>query len=130
VVVQLAPLVSLLASLVTLAYVVVTEWRRAAADGSRPSPAAFLRRLRTFLSTAAAALLVAGVVHVALGFVSLDALALPAWLVAVVVVVMTGATQAMPGETFEEKLRRADAELRASGPAGTVRERDDGEEGS
>ena len=133
VVAQLAPAVSLLVSAGTLAYVVVTEWRQATADGSGPSPGAFLRRLRTFLSTAAAALLVAGTLHVLLGFVSLDGLALPVWLAAVLVVVMTGATQAMPGDTFEEKLQRADAELRANGPTSTeppVRERDDGEKGS
>jgi hypothetical protein len=118
---QLAPWVSLLASLFTFGYVVLQEWRQyteSTADSGR-SLGRFLARLDTFVYTAVAMLCLAGAVHYLLTFTPFTVLAVPVWLLAVFVVLATGATQAMPGEDFEDKLQRADRELRTeSGAAG------------
>jgi hypothetical protein len=50
-------------------------------------------------------------------------LVVPIWLLAVFIILATGATQAMPGEDFEDKLERADRALQAGseevpGPTG------------
>jgi fatty acid desaturase len=119
---QLAPWASLLASLLTLVYVGVQEWRQygdSTADAGR-SLGQFAARLDTFVYTAITMLFVAALVHYALTFTSVTFLVVPVWLVAVFIVVATGATQAMPGEDFEDKLERADRDLRAESEATTA----------
>jgi hypothetical protein len=116
---QLAPWVSLLVSLFTFGYVAIREWQQygeSTASGDR-SLAQFLARLDTFVYTALPILAVAAILHYALTFTPVAFLAIPVWLLAVFVIVATGATQAMPGEDFEDKLERADRELRAESEA-------------
>ncbi len=93
-----------------LVYVTVHEWRER--GDTAASVPAFVATLWPFLSTAAAMLGLAGLLHAVLWF-TVDVLVVPVWLLAVFVVVATGFTQTMPGETFEEKLEQADADLRA-----------------
>jgi Flp pilus assembly protein TadB len=117
---RLAPWASLLASALTLVYVTIREWRRLTqgdtAGGDR-SLARLASRLDTFVYTALAALFVAAVLHILLLLTPVSFLVVPVWLLAVFVVLSTGATQAMPGDSFEEKLELADEELRADSNA-------------
>jgi hypothetical protein len=129
---RLAPWASLLASLLTLVYVTVQEWRhhRDGTDGGDRSFAQFVSRLDVFVYTALAMLFVAALLHYLLLFTPFTFLVVPVWLLAVFVVVATGATQAMPGDDFEDKLQRADRELRAESGATGSGDVSDGESAS
>ena len=119
---RLAPWASLLASLLTLVYVTIREWRQRESESDAEAQAGgdsdgsvvqLVSRLDVFVYTALSMLLVAALLHYLLLLTPLTFLVVPVWLLAVFVILATGATQAMPGEDFESKLKRADRELRA-----------------
>jgi len=114
---RLAPWASLLASLLTLVYVTIQEWRQRESgsqsesetkdqtDGdSDGSVVQVVSRLDVFVYTTLAMLFVAALLHYLLLFTPVTFLAVPVWLFALFVILATGATQAMPGEDFEDKL--------------------------
>jgi len=133
---RLAPWASLLASLLTLVYVTIQEWRQresgsqsesesdSRTDGdSAGSVVQVVSRLDVFVYTTLAMLFLAALLHYLLLFTPFTFLVVPVWLLAVFVILATGATQAMPGEDFEDKLERADRALQAGSEA-TARSRD------
>ena len=141
---RLAPWASLLASLLTLVYVTIQEWRQRESgsqsenesesdsegqtDGdSDDSVVQVVSRLDVFVYTTLAMLFVAALLHYLLLFTPFTFLVVPVWLLAVFVILATGATQAMPGEDFEDKLERADRALQA-GSETTARSLAEGEQ--
>lgn len=108
---QLAPWASLAASVLTLVYVGVQEWRRypQAADtpnsrNNRPSLGELVSGATLFLLVTVSMLFLAGLAHYLLLFTPATVLIVPVWLLALFVIVSVGLIETMPGETFEEKV--------------------------
>jgi NADH:ubiquinone oxidoreductase subunit 6 (subunit J) len=123
---QVAPWVSLLASILTFVYVGLREWRRVPGnDGApaqrrnRPSLGEIVASADLFLMVAISMLFMAAVAHYLLSLTPASFLVVPVWLLALFVVVVVGLIQTMPGETFEEKVERFTERLGSDIEAGS-----------
>ena len=108
---QLSPWVSVLASVLTILYVGIEEWRRylrsnPTSDRARRRPPLghVIARADVFLLVTVTMLFLASLAHYLLSHTLAAFLVGPVWLLTVFVVVVTGVIQTMPGERFDEKL--------------------------
>jgi energy-coupling factor transporter transmembrane protein EcfT len=105
---QIAPWVSLVASLCSLVYVGI-QIRHPSGDDSetdreRRGFGDVVAQSQIFLVIAASMLLFAGAVHYVLWLFSVPAFAGPVWMVAAFVIVFMAVIETTPGDTFEERV--------------------------
>lgn len=109
---QLAPWISLVASICSLVYVGTQMWRQPSHADGEPFPGderrstlgSVVARSQLFLLAAVSMLFFAAMLHYLLWLVSLSALAVPVWMFAAFVIVLLAIIETSPGETFEERV--------------------------